>query len=144
MNSGGMVALRNATVSISAILREFLISPDLKRWFEWNERQVFRANIIEVSTETRYYVASYLETASSLWSTNSEVIGALRTRFTMSEMWLRAKMLLELAPRHWFKFGPLRGMFPSIYIVILGLVIWPAQRLASFSLNTPKLLFRMK
>jgi hypothetical protein len=30
-----------------------------------SERQVFRANIIEVSTETRYYVASYLETASA-------------------------------------------------------------------------------
>jgi predicted transposase YbfD/YdcC len=30
-----------------------------------SERQIFRANIIEVSTETRYYVASYLKTAAA-------------------------------------------------------------------------------
>ncbi|MBD1833608.1 hypothetical protein H6F61_13190 [Cyanobacteria bacterium FACHB-472] len=30
-----------------------------------SERQVYRANMIEVSTETRYYVASFSETAQA-------------------------------------------------------------------------------
>ena len=65
MNKGhGRIEKR--TVSISQSLAGIPDFPGLKTliWVE-SERQVFRANIIEVSTETRYYVASYLETASA-------------------------------------------------------------------------------
>ena len=63
MNKGhGRIEKR--TVSISQDLEGIPDFPGLKKLIRVeSERQVFRANMIEVSSETRYYVASYLETA---------------------------------------------------------------------------------
>jgi predicted transposase YbfD/YdcC len=58
--------IEKRTVSISQSLDAIPDFPGLRTLIRVeSERQILRANIIEVSTETRYYVASYLETASA-------------------------------------------------------------------------------
>jgi len=61
-----MVALKNVPSAPPISLMEFQISLSLQTLIRvTSERQVHRANIIEISTETRYYVASFIDTAQA-------------------------------------------------------------------------------
>lgn len=56
--------IEKRTVSISHQLDNIPDFPGLKTLIRvQSERHVYRANIVEVSHETRYYVASFLDTA---------------------------------------------------------------------------------
>jgi predicted transposase YbfD/YdcC len=137
--------IEKRTVSISHSLTGIPAFPGLKTLIRvQSERQVFRANIIEVSTETRYYVASFLESAQALgqrirgyWGVENKVHyvrdvtqgeDASRTRTTpLVQSWAIA-----------------RNFALNLYHDLGFQNMAQAQRLASFGLNTLKLLFRMK
>ncbi|MBD1836488.1 transposase [Cyanobacteria bacterium FACHB-472] len=109
-----------------------------------SERQVYRANMIEVSTETRYYVASFSETAQAFanrirgyWGvenkvhyvrdvTQGEDASRIRTSPLVPTWAVARNFALNLYRRYGFQNMP------------------QAQRLAGFSLNILKDLFRMK
>lgn len=144
MNKGhGRIEKR--TVSISQSLDGIPPFPGLKTLIRVeSERQVFRSHFIEVSTETRYYVASFLETAADFgqrirgyWGVENKVHhvrdvtqgeDASRTRTTpLIQIWAIA-----------------RNISLNLYRNCGFQNMAQAQRLASFSLNTLKLLFRME
>ena len=59
-----MVELPNAPSALVINWREFLIFLSLQTLIRvQSERQVHRASVIEVTSETRYYVASFTDTA---------------------------------------------------------------------------------
>jgi len=61
-----MVALKNAPSALVISLMKFPISQDYKPLFEFSPNAaVHRATIMEVTTETRYYVASFIYTAQA-------------------------------------------------------------------------------
>jgi len=77
--------IEKRTVSISQNLTGIPDFPGLKTLIRVeSERHVYRANIIESSTETRYYVTSLTETAQLL--KEFEAIGGSKTKFIMSVM----------------------------------------------------------
>ena len=93
--------IENRTVSITHRLDNMPDFPGLQTLIRVeSERQVHRANIIEVSTETRYYVASFSETAQAFanriraecslkeasFSETSLATGAWKTKCILSEM----------------------------------------------------------
>lgn len=109
-----------------------------------SERQVHRASIIEVSTEIRYYIASFQDTAQAFaarirgyWGvenkvhyvrdvTQGEDTSRIRTPPLIQSWVLGRNFALNLYRDHGFQ------------------NMAQAQRLASFSFSTLKQLFRMK
>ena len=144
MNKGhGRIEKR--TVSISQSLEGIPDFPKLKTLIRVeSERQVFRANIIEVSTETRYYVASYLETASAFgqrirgyWGVENKVHHVRDGTQGEDASRTRTAPLIQI-------WAIARNVSLNLYRDFGFENMAQAQRLASFSLNTLKLLFRMK
>lgn len=137
--------IEKRTVSISHQLDNIPDFPGLKTLIRvQSERHVYRANIVEVSHETRYYVASFLDTAQvfaerirGYWGvenkvhyvrdvTQGEDASRIRTS-PLIQIWAVARNLaLNLYRDHGFK------------------NMARAQRLAGATLNTLKSLFRMK
>jgi predicted transposase YbfD/YdcC len=144
MNKGhGRIEKR--TVSISHDLKGIPKFPGLKTVIRVeSERQVYRANIIEYSTDTRYYLASFVDTAEAFgerirgyWGVENKVHhvrdvtqgeDASRIRTTpLVQVWATARNLaLNLYREHKFQ------------------NMAQAQRQAGFSFDTLKDLFRMK
>jgi predicted transposase YbfD/YdcC len=133
--------IEKQTVSISQNLDGIPNFPELKTLIRViSERQVHRATVIEVSIETRYYVASFVESASAFgdrirgyWGVENKV------------HYVRDVTQGEDASR--IRTAPL----VQIFAIALNLYrdhgsqnMAQAQRNASFSLNTLKALFRMK
>ena len=144
MNKGhGRIEKR--TVSISQSLAGIPDFPGLKTLIRVeSERQVFRANIIEVSTETRYYVASYLDTASAFgqrirgyWGVENKVHPVRDGTQGEDASRTRTAPLIQI-------WAIARNVSLNLYRDLGFENMAQAQRLASFSLNTLKLLFRMK
>jgi len=137
--------IEKRTVSISRDLTGIPDFPGLQTLIRVeSERQVHRANIIETSTETRYYVTSLSESAQRLaervrgyWGVENKVHyvrdvtqaeDASRIRTTpLVQIWAIARnFTLNLYRHHGFQ------------------NMAQAQRFAGFNLNLLKELFRMK
>lgn len=109
-----------------------------------SERQVYRANIVEYSTETRYYVASFVDTAQAFgekirgyWGvenkvhhvrdvTQGEDASRIRTAPLVQSWAIARNFALNLYREHGFQ------------------NMAQAQRIAGFNFNALKDLFRMK
>lgn len=137
--------IEKRTVSITHQLKGIPNFPGLKTLIRVESlRQVYRANTIEVSTETRYYVASFIDTAQAFgerirgyWGvenkvhhvrdvTQGEDASRIRT-VPLVQSWVIARnFALNLYREHGFH------------------NMAQAQRLAGFNFNTLKDLFRMK
>jgi predicted transposase YbfD/YdcC len=109
-----------------------------------SERQVHRAHIIEVSTETRYYVASFIDTASAFaqrirgyWGVENKVHYVRDVTQGEDASRIRTTPLVQ----NW---ALARNFALNLYRDSGFQNMAQAQRLARFSLNTLKLLFRMK
>jgi len=137
--------IEKRTISISHQLDHIPDFPGLKTLIRVDsERHVYRANIVEVSHETRYYVASFVESARALaerirgyWGvenkvhyvrdvTQGEDASRIRTG-SLPPIWAVARNLaLNLYREHGYK------------------NMAQAQRFAGATLSTLKVLFRMK
>lgn len=102
-----------------------------------SERQVHRASIIEVSTETRYYVASFRDSASA-FAQRIRGYWGLKTKCITSEMSPKAKMPRGFAPHHWCKFGHWHATLLSTCIAITISKTWlkPNETLGSVSTHS--------
>jgi len=143
--SKGHGRIEKRTVSISHQLDGIPAFPGLQTLIRVvSERQVYRAHMIESSTETRYYLASFRDTAKAFaerirgyWGvenkvhyvrdvTQGEDASRIRTSPLIQNWALARNFALNLYRDHGFE------------------NMAQAQRLAGFSLNTLKQLFRMK
>jgi predicted transposase YbfD/YdcC len=137
--------IEKRTVSISQSLAGIPDFPGLKTVIRVeSERQIFRANIIEVSTETRYYVASYLETAAAFgqrirgyWGVENKVHYVRDVTQGEDASRIRTAPLIQI-------WAIARNISLNLYRDFGFENMAQAQRLAGFGLNTLKLLFRMK
>jgi predicted transposase YbfD/YdcC len=137
--------IEKRTISISHNLMGIPFFPGLKTLIRVDSsRSVYRANIIEISRETRYYIASFVDTPAAFgdrirgyWGIENKVHyvrdvtqgeDASRTRTTpLVQSWAIARnFVLNLYRDHGFQ------------------NMAQAQRMAGFSLNILKILFRMK
>lgn len=144
MNKGhGRIEKR--TVSISQSLAGIPDFPGLKTLIRVeSERQIFRANIIEVSTETRYYVASYRETAAAFgqrirgyWGVENKVHYVRDVTQGEDASRIRTAPLIQI-------WAIARNISLNLYRDFGFENMAQAQRRAGFSLNILKRLFRMK
>ena len=136
--------IEKRTVSISQNLTGIPDFPGLKTLIRVeSERHVYRANIIESSTETRYYVTSLTETAQLL--KEFEAIGGSKTKFIMSVMSrcgedtcrIRTVGLIQ-------SWAIARNFALNLYRDYGFQNMAQAQRLAGFSCSILKDIFRMK
>jgi len=137
--------IEKRTVSISHQLAAIPEFPGLQTLIQVvSKREVHRANRLKVSTETRYYVASFIESAQAFadrirgyWGvenkvhyvrdvTQGEDASRIRTSPLVQSWALARNFALNLYRHHGFS------------------NMAQAQRLDSFSLNTLMNLFRMK
>jgi len=109
-----------------------------------SERQVHRANIMEVSTETRYYVASFSETAEAFahrirgyWGVENKVHYVRDVTQGEDASRIRTLPLVQ-------SWAIARNFALNLYRSYGLQNMAQAQRLASFGLNIFKELFRMK
>lgn len=109
-----------------------------------SERQVHRANIMEVSTETRYYVASFSETAEAFahrirgyWGVENKVHYVRDVTQGEDASRIRTLPLVQ-------SWAIARNFALNLYRSYGLQNMAQAQRLASFGLNILKELFRMK
>lgn len=109
-----------------------------------SERQVHRATIIEVSTETRYYVASFTDTAQAFadrirgyWGVENKVHYVRDVTQGEDASRIRTPPLVQ-------SWALARNFALNLYRTQGFLNMAQAQRLAGFSLNILKDLFRMK
>ncbi len=99
--------IEKRTVSITQQLDGIPDFPGLKTLIRVDsERPVDRANIIEASQETRYYVASFVDTAEAFterirgyWGVENKVV------HYVWDMTQKGEMPLTLERRHWCKVG---------------------------------------
>lgn len=137
--------IENRTVSISHILDGIPDFPGLQTLIRvQSERQVHRSSVIEVTSETRYYIASFIDTAQAFadrirgyWGvenkvhyvrdvTQGEDASRIRT-LPLVQTWALARNFALNLYRH--------NGFDNMA---------QAQRLAGFGLSTLMSLFRMK
>lgn len=137
--------IEKRTISISHLLDQIPAFPGLQTLIQvQSQRQVYRAKVIEVSTETRYYIASFIETAQAFadrirgyWGvenkvhyvrdvTQGEDASRIRTP-PLVQNWALARNFALNLYRH--------NGFDNMA---------QAQRLAGFGLNTLLSLFKMK
>lgn len=109
-----------------------------------SERQVHRATIIEASHETRYYVASFIDTAAAFaerirgyWGVENKVHYVRDVTQGEDASRIRTPPLVQI-------WALARNFALNLYRDNGFLNMAQAQRRAGFSLNTLKVLFRMK
>ncbi len=137
--------IEKRTVSISHQLDGILDFPGLQTLIRvQSERQVHRASIIEVSTETRYYVASFIDTAQAFaerirgyWGVENKVHYVRDVTQGEDASRIRTPPLVQI-------WALARNFALNLYRDNGFQNMAQAQRRAGFSLNTLKALFRMK
>jgi hypothetical protein len=137
--------IEKRTVSISHDLEGIPAFPGLQTLIRVDsERQVHRASIIEVSTETRFYIASLRDTAQAFadrirgyWGVENKVHYVRDVTQGEDASRIRTSPLIQC-------WALARNFALNIYRNMGFQNMAQAQRLASFSLTTLKLLFRMK
>lgn len=143
--SKGHGRIEKRTVSISHQLEHIPEFPGLRTLIRVDsERQVYRSHIIEVSYETRYYVASLIESAQSLaarirgyWGVENKVHYVRDVTQGEDASRIRTGEL----PQIW---AVARNLALNLYRENGYKNMAQAQRLAGATLNTLKALFRMK
>ena len=117
--------IEKRSVSISHALTGIPDFPGLQTLIRVeSERAVHRASIIEVSTETRYYVTSLTETARRLADRVRGYWGVENKVHYVRDVTPRAKMLLVFAPTGLFNVGQSHAILPSICIAIMAFKTW--------------------
>ncbi|MEP6501622.1 ISAs1 family transposase [Microcoleus vaginatus ZQ-A4] len=117
--------IEKRTVSITQDLTDLPKFPELQTLIRVeSERAVHRASIIEVSTETRYYVTSLTETARRLADRVRGYWGVENKVHYVRDVTPRAKMLLVFAPTGLFNVGQSHAILPSICIAIMAFKTW--------------------
>jgi predicted transposase YbfD/YdcC len=137
--------IEKRTVSISHDLDGILDFPGQKTLIRVeSQRQVHRATIIEVSTETRYYVASFIDTAQAFaerirgyWGVENKVHYLRDVTQGEDAERIRTSPLVQI-------WALARNFTLNLYRDRRFQNMAQAQRRAGFSLNTLKDLFRMK
>jgi len=137
--------IEKRTVSISHVLHCIPDFPGLQTLIRVeSERQVHRATIIEVSTETRYYVASWIDTAQAFadrirgyWGVENKVHYVRDVTQGEDASRIRTPPLIQI-------WALARNFALNLYRDNRFQNMAQAQRRAGFSLNTLKDLFRMK
>jgi len=137
--------IEKRTVSITHQLDGMIAFPGLQTLIRVeSQRQRYRANIIEVSTETRYYVASFIDTAQAFadrvrgyWGVENKVHYVRDVTQGEDASRIRTSPLVQ-------SWALARNFALNLYRNNGFLNMAQAQRLAGFSLNTLKDLFRMK
>lgn len=137
--------IEKRTVSISHQLDGIPEFPGLRTLIRVeSERQILRATLIEVSRETRYYVASFIETAPALaqrirgdWGVENKVHYVRDVTQGEDACRIRTPPLVQ----HW---ALARNFALNLYRDNGFQNMAQAQRRAGFSLTTLKELFRMK
>lgn len=137
--------IEKRTVSISHVLNDIPAFPGLQTLIRVeSERQVHRATIIEVSTETRYYVASWIDTAQAFadrirgyWGVENKVHSVRDVTQGEDASRIRTPPLIQI-------WALARNFALNLYRDNSFQNMAQAQRRAGFSLNTLKDLFRMK
>jgi predicted transposase YbfD/YdcC len=144
MNKGhGRIEKR--TVSISHDLTGIPKFPGLKTLIRVeSERQVYRANIIEYSTETRYYLASFVDTAEAFgerirgyWGVENKVHHVRDVTQGEDASRIRTAPLVQI-------WATARNLALNLYRENNFQNMAQAQRHAGYNFNTLKDLFRMK
>ncbi|MEH2347832.1 MAG: ISAs1 family transposase [Nostoc sp.] len=109
-----------------------------------SERQVFTHNVIEVTTETRYYISSLCETAQQIaerirgyWGVENKVHYVRDVTQGEDASRIRTTPLPQI-------FALARNFSLNLYRDNMFKNMAQAQRLCSFGLDTLKQLFRMK
>lgn len=137
--------LEKRTVSISHALDDLPAFPGLQTLIRVeSERQVHRATIVEVSTETRYYVASWIDTAQAFadrirgyWGVENKVHYVRDVTQGEDASRIRTPPLIQI-------WALARNFALNLYRDNRFQNMAQAQRRAGFSFNTLKDLFRMK
>jgi predicted transposase YbfD/YdcC len=137
--------IEKRTVSITHLLDGIPDFPGLQTLIRVDsQRQVYRANMIEVSTETRYYVASFSETAQAFanrirgyWGVENKVHYVRDVTQGEDASRIRTSPLVQ-------SWALARNFALNLYRSYGFQNMAQAQRLAGFSLNILKDLFRMK
>ncbi|NEQ19989.1 MAG: ISAs1 family transposase [Microcoleus sp. SIO2G3] len=137
--------IEKRTVSITHLLDHIPDFPGLQTLIRVeSERQVHRAHIIEVSTETRYYVASFSDTAQAFanrirgyWGVENKVHYVRDVTQGEDASRIRTSPLVQ-------SWALARNFALNLYRSCGFQNMAQAQRLAGFSLNMLKDLFRMK
>jgi predicted transposase YbfD/YdcC len=132
-------------VSISHDLTGVPDFPGLKTLIRvQSERQVHRATVVEVSIETRYYVASFIDTAQAFaerirgyWGVENKVHYVRDVTQGEDTSRIRTSPLIQI-------WALARNFALNLYRDKGFQNMAQAQRRAGFSLNTLKDLFRMK
>ena len=136
--------IEKRTVSISHDLNGIPDFPGLQTLIRVQaERQVHRATVIEVSTETRYYLASFVETAQAFaerirgyWGVENKVHYVRDVTQGEDASRIRTPPLIQI-------WALARNFALNLYRDNDFQNMAQAQRRAGFSLNTLKVLFRM-
>lgn len=109
-----------------------------------SERQVFTHNVIEVTTETRYYISSLSESAQAIasrirgyWGVENQVHYVRDVTQGEDASRIRTLPLPQI-------FALARNFSLNLFRDNMFSNIAQAQRLCSFGLDTLKQLFRMK
>jgi predicted transposase YbfD/YdcC len=137
--------IEKRTVSISHNLDKIPNFPGLKTLIRvLSERQVRRATVVEVSTEVRYYIASFIDTASAFaqrirgyWGVENKVHYVRDVTQGEDASRIRTPPLVQI-------WAIVRNFALNLYRDNGSQNMAQAQRNAGFSLNTLKTLFRMK
>lgn len=137
--------IEKRTVSITQCLDGIPDFPGLQTLIRVeSERQVHRATIIEVSSETRYYIASFRDTAQAFadrirgyWGVENKVHYVRDVTQGEDASRIRTSPLIQ-------SWAIARNLALNLYRTQGFQNMAQAQRLASFGLNTLKDLFRMK
>ncbi|NJL56717.1 ISAs1 family transposase [bacterium] len=137
--------IEKRTVSITQCLEGIPDFPGLQTLIRvQSERQVHRANIIEVSTETRYYVASFRQSAQAFahrirgyWGVENKVHYVRDVTQGEDACRIRTSPLIQ-------SWAIARNFALNLYRSNGFHNMAQAQRLAGFGLNILKDLFRMK
>lgn len=137
--------IEKLTLSISHDLKSIPDFPGLQTLIRVeSERQVHRATIIEVKEETRYYVASFIDTAQAFaerirgyWGVENKVHYVRDVTQGEDASRIRTTPLVQI-------WALARNFALNLYRDNSFQNMAQAQRRAGFSLNTLKDLFRMK
>lgn len=137
--------IEKRTVALSHDLEHIPAFPGLQTLIRVeSERQVHRGNLIQVSTETRYYIASFSESVQafahrirSYWSVENQVHYVRDVTQGEDACRIRTSPLVQC-------WAIARNFALNLYRSYGFKNMAQAQRLAGSTLNTLKALFRMK
>lgn len=137
--------IEKRSVSICQNLKNLRFWPGLKTWIRVeSERQIIRHNLIEVKTETRYYISSLSATAQEFsarirgyWGVENKVHYVRDVTQKEDSSRIRTTPLPQI-------FAIARNFTLNLYREKMFDNMAQAQRFCSFGLDTLKQLFRMK